>query len=139
MDEEARQARLIFSEIGDESYPLNQLFNELHLTATVWNYSDLPVFNLVVTMDEIGSGRDGFRILTPHHSVDVELVLRLHDTGKPNDISRPRKEGVTLHFLDGGGRHWRRKGSNQPERVLGEALSARVPLERFDPEKLRHH
>jgi hypothetical protein len=72
-DEEARQARLIFSEITDESYPLAQAFRTLEVKGKVWNRSDMPIFNLVVMMEGVGEGRDVFRMLMPGSSVDVDL------------------------------------------------------------------
>lgn len=134
-DEQARQARLIVSRITDESYPLNNP-RTLELEGTIWNYSDKPVFNLVVTLEDVGTGREGFRMLTPGGSIQTKLLVRWKDDGKPMDMGLPRQAGLNLHFLDANGRHWHRKGTNQPIRVRGNALSERVPAERFKPEEL---
>lgn len=134
-DEDARQARLVFSKISGESYPLNQGLGKLELSGMVFNHSSMPIFNLVVTLEGVGQGRDGFRIVNPGESVEVEMVVR-PDTKGPVDLSLPRKVGMTLHFLDGSGRHWRRTGTGQPVRVLEGALSEKVPIERFKPEEL---
>ena len=132
-DEEARQARLIFSEITDESYPLAQAFRTLEVKGKVWNRSDMPIFNLVVMMEGVGEGRDGFRMLMPGSSVDVELTLRIPDTGEAVDMRLPRREGLNLHFLDGNGRNWIRVSSGQPQKVLENAVSEKVPVMRFGP------
>jgi hypothetical protein len=134
-DEYARQARLIVSRITDEVYPLMQKFRTLELKGTVWNYSDMPIFNLVVRLDAVGAGGEGFRMLHPGSSVDTEMIIRIPDDGKPVDMMLPRKTGLTLHFLDANGRHWVRRGADQPKRVLKDALSEKLPVERYKPEE----
>lgn len=136
-DEQARQARLIVSAITKESYPLNTGNQTLHLEGTVRNHSDMPVFNLVVALEAVGAGQEGFRILEPGESVTVKLVLHLSPGNGSFDLAMPRNTGLSLHFLDGNGRHWHRKGSDQPRRVLSGARSQRVPIERFRSENFR--
>ncbi|MEU5263386.1 hypothetical protein [Amycolatopsis sp. NPDC021455] len=119
------------SSITEESYPLNAEFRTLELAGVVWNYSDMPIFNLVVAIPEVGTGQQGFRIVKPGESVRTRLVLHLPEGGGPVDVLRPRRLGLSLHFLDGRGRHWHRRGAAQPTRVLRDALSENVPLESF--------
>ncbi|MEU7478162.1 hypothetical protein AB0A63_19415 [Lentzea sp. NPDC042327] len=136
-DENARQARLIVSAIAKESYPLKDGFKVLEMDGVVTNYSDMPIFNLVVQMEDIGGGQEGFRMVKPGESVRTQLhVHRPADSGSM-DMSLPRKVGLSLHFLDANGRHWRRKGSGQPEHVLSDALSEAVPMERYRPDAAR--
>ncbi|WP_157528001.1 hypothetical protein [Nocardia sp. NRRL S-836] len=133
-DENARQARLIVSAITNEAYPLNANLMVLELEGTISNYSDMPIFNLIVQLEDVGTGGDGFRMLKPGESVRSELHVRRPADSGPADLYLPRKIGLSLHFLDANGRHWHRKGSGQPRRVLSGALSERVPIERYRPE-----
>jgi len=133
-DERARQARLIVSRITEETYPLDRP-RTLQLKGMIWNYSDMPIFNLVVTLEGVGTGQEGFRMVHPGTSVETRLVINWKDDGKPMDMGLPRRVGLSLHFLDANGRHWRRKGADQPIQVIGTAVSEKVPVERFKPEE----
>jgi hypothetical protein len=135
LDEQARQARLVVATVGSESYPLAAEFQTMDLTVSVRNYSELPVFNLVVRLEEFGSGQDGFEVVQPSEQVTAELRLD-RKKGVPNTFSS-RKAGPTLHFMDANGRHWVRRGFGPPDRVLVDAVSATRPLMRFRPEDLQ--
>lgn len=135
-DENARQARLIVSAITDEFNSLKNNFRVQELEGTISNYSDMPIFNLVVAMDEVGTGREGFRMLKPGESVCAKLVVQHLEGSGPLDTGLTRKVGLSLHFLDANGRHWYRRGSDQPRRVLDGALSEKLPRERYRPEGL---
>ncbi len=132
LDEQARQARLVVATVGSESYPLAVAFQTMDLTVSVRNYSELPVFNLVVRLDEFGSGQDGFEVVQPGEQVTAELRLN-RKKGVPTTFST-RKTAPTLHFMDANGRHWVRRGFGAPDRVLADAVSATRPSMRFRPE-----
>ncbi|MEV4317825.1 hypothetical protein [Actinocrispum sp. NPDC049592] len=135
LDEQARQARLVVATVESESYPMAAAFQTMDLTVSVRNYSELPVFNLVVRLEEFGSGQDGFEIVQPGEQVTAELRLN-RKKGVPSTFSS-RQTGPTLHFMDANGRHWVRTGFGAPNRVLANAVSATRPMMRFRPEDHR--
>ncbi|PPK68380.1 hypothetical protein V5P93_004514 [Actinokineospora auranticolor] len=135
LDEQARQARPVVAAVEQESYPLAAAFRTMDLTVAVRNYSELPVFNLVVRLEEFGSGQDGFEVVRPGEQVTAELRLNRKE-GVPNTFSS-RTTGPTLYFMDANGRHWVRRGLGAPDRVLVDAVSAARPLTRFRPEDLQ--
>jgi hypothetical protein len=134
-DREASQARLIIVEpaAGAASDKVQSAFLRHEIDAVIKNHSHAPIFNLaiascddtMVSLDlaEIPAGvprmiaiQEGLRRrVVPPHGTSVTFKVKRHGV----QIG-PSLEWVTFGFTDAHGTAWRRRGSDQPQRLIGE-------------------
>ncbi|MFJ7216836.1 hypothetical protein [Amycolatopsis sp. NPDC098790] len=117
-DEQARQARLVVSATTRQTYPPEAGHRVVNVEGMVWNYSDMPVFELAVTLEPVGTGRQTQRILQPGESVPVRLAVDMFGGREIMNAPEIRAVELSLRFLDAHGRQWHRIGNDQPRRVL---------------------